>query len=91
MYYNEAISQSKNNLKELWKFIKSVLPNKRTSTTPPPTIMKDRMLFEDPNDILEQFNNYFQEIGQSIANSACHSANSTLKLICQIPCYLQYS
>jgi len=37
------------------------------------------MLFEDPNDILEQFNNYFQEIGQSIANSACHSANSTLK------------
>jgi len=54
-------------------------PNKRTSTTPPPTIMKDGMLFEDSNDISEQFNNYFQEIEQSIANSVCHSANSMFK------------
>jgi len=49
MYYNEAISQRKSNPKELWKFIKSVIPNKRTSTTPPPTIMKDGMLFEESN------------------------------------------
>jgi len=53
--------------------------------------MKDGMLFEDPNDISELFNNYFQEIGQSIANSACHSANSTFKAISQKPYYLQHS
>jgi len=58
MYYNEAINKRKNNPKELWKFIKSAIPNKRTSTTPP-TIMKDGMLFEDPNNISKQFNNYF--------------------------------
>jgi len=40
-------------------FNKSVIPNKRRSTTPPPTIMKDGMLFEDPNEISEQCNNYF--------------------------------
>ena len=38
IYYNEAINDKKNNPKELWRFINSVIPSKRSS--PFPTVPK---------------------------------------------------
>ena len=35
-YYNDAIREKKNNPKELWKFVNSVIPSKH-SASPPPT------------------------------------------------------
>ena len=70
MYYENAINGRKNNPKELWKFLNSVLPNKRTNSLYPSKLIREEKIFDDPVDISEQFNNYFVEIGQSIASSA---------------------
>ena len=63
MYYEDAINGRKNNPKKLWKFLNSVLPNKRTNCLYPSKLITEEKIFDDPVDILEQFNNYFVEIG----------------------------
>ena len=70
MYYEDAINGRKNSPKELWKFLNSVLPNKRANSPYPSKLNAEEKIFDDPIDISEQFNNCFAEIGQSIANSA---------------------
>ena len=57
MYYDTSISDNKNNPKELWKFIKSVIPNKRPGTTRVRKLIVEGKAFEDLVDISEQFNN----------------------------------
>ena len=37
-YYNDAIREKKNNAKELWKFINSAIPSKRSVSSPPTKI-----------------------------------------------------
>jgi len=70
LYYNDGIKQRQSNPKELWKFIKTVIPNKRSQNQHTlSNLEKDGKNFKDPADIFEQFNNYFVEIGQSIANT----------------------
>ena len=79
MYYEDAINGRKNNPKELWKFLNSVLPNKRPNSPYPTKLIVDETIFDDPVDISEQFNNYFVEIGQSIAKSANTSGDFDFK------------
>ena len=70
MYYKDAINGRKNHPKELWKFFNAVLPNKRANSPYPSKLILEEKIFGDPVDISKQFNNYFVEIGQSIANNA---------------------
>ena len=79
MYYEDAINGRKNNPKELWKFLNSVLLNKRTNCLYPSKLIVEKTIFDDPVDASEQFNNYFVEIGQSIANSADKSGDFYFK------------
>ena len=66
--YNETISKHKDNPKELWKFINSLLPSKNCSTFPS-TLNTDNSTLNTPNEITHYFNEYFTQIGQSIAES----------------------
>ena len=66
--YNETISKHKDNPKELWKFINSLLPSKSCSTFPS-TLNTDNSTLNTPNEITHYFNEYFTQIGQSIAES----------------------
>ena len=77
MYYVEAFSQRKNNPRELWKLIKSVIPSKKTAHQPRKLLIENRVI-EDPTEIAQHFNNYFSEIGKKIAqNSTDNTTNDT--------------
>ena len=77
MYYIEAFSQRKNNPRELWKLIKSVIPSKKTPHQPRKLLIENRVI-EDPTEIAQHFNNYFSEIGKKIAqNSTDNTTNDT--------------
>ena len=70
MYYKQSIFEKKQNPKELWKFINSIIPLK-CSDTPLASfeiIINDCSL-NNPQKIAQSFDEYFVIIGQSIANS----------------------
>ena len=69
----------KNNPKELWKFINSVIPNKRPRSTSIRELIVEGKAFEDPVDISEQFNNYFIKIGQTICDNVNKSLDCNFK------------
>ena len=69
MYYKAAILQRKNNPKELWKLIHSVISNKPSSTKPSISkINVDDLIIDDPLKIPNLFNDYFTKVGHSIAH-----------------------
>ena len=70
MYYKEALNVSKSNSKELWKLINSVILNKRANNPIVKKLTVNNIDFEEPEGISEQFNKFFVEIGQEIANNA---------------------
>ena len=79
MYYNSTINKYKNKLKELWKFINSVIPNKHLKSLSIPKLINDDIVTDDLTEISEQFNNYFVKIGMTIANNVNKSDDSDFK------------
>ena len=70
MYYKQSILEKKQNLNELWKFINSAIPSKRPDTPLAPfEIIVNDCSLNNPKKIAQVFNDYFVNIGQSIANS----------------------
>ena len=78
MYFNNAVDERKNKPKELWKFINSVIPH-NIARIHPPKLIKDGKALENPEEISEEFNNYFLEIGLTIANFANPTGNNDFK------------
>ena len=80
MYFNNAVDERKNKPKELWKFINSVIPHKhcKNPSPPPPKLIKDGKALENHKEISEEFNNYFSEIGLTIANFANPTGSNDL-------------
>ena len=70
MYYKTAISEQKNNPRELWKLIHFVISNKPSSTKPSISkINVDNLVIDDPLKISNLFNDYFIKVGHSIARA----------------------
>ena len=84
-YYNDAIREKKNNPKELWKFINSVIPSKRSVSSPPTKIKVDNTEIANPDEIAELFNNYFVEIGHLIAKSVSTTETPDFKSFLKNP------
>ena len=66
-FYDSAISERKNNPKQLWEFMDSVIHTKRSTTCPSHRVNVDSSKTEDPGENLETFKDYFVKIGESIA------------------------
>jgi len=62
------LKSEKNNPKEIWKLINSVIPNKRSSNPPLTKLIVDNKVYKDPIAITKKFNNYFVKIQQTISN-----------------------
>ena len=73
--YNQAFSQRKNNPRELWKLIKSVIPSQKRPIQPT-KLLTDNGIIEDPTKISEDFNHYFSEVGANIAKNASVNINN---------------
>ena len=70
MYYKEALNVKKSNFKELWKPINSIILNKRANNPIVKKLIVNNIGCEEQEGISEQFNKFFVEIGQEIANNA---------------------
>ena len=79
MYFNNAVDECKNKPKELWKFFNSAIPHKLCKNSSPPKLIKDGKVLENHEEISEKFNNYFSEIGLTIANFANPTGSNDFK------------
>ena len=79
LYYHDEIIDRKNNPKELWKFINSVIRTNKSATSTVSKLSFGDDIVKDPAMIPECFNKYFVEIGQSIANNVTTNPNSDFK------------
>ena len=70
MFYKEALNVNKSDSKGLWKLINSVILNKRVNNPKVKKLTENNIDFEELEGISEQFNKFFVEIGQEIANNA---------------------
>ena len=80
MYYHSAITDRNSNLREIWKFIKTVILSKSSTSLNPTELNVDDRTVENANEIALTFNNHFVEIGRSIAQSIRHSSEVNFKM-----------
>ena len=69
-YCHATIFERKNNPKQLWNFINSIIHTKRSSTNLPFKLTLDGNETDEPGEISECFNEYFVQIGELIAKKA---------------------
>ena len=68
MYYTEFISKNKSNPKQMWEIINSAVSTKSV-ISPLTKINIENSVIKDSSKIAECFNQFFVEIGHSIANN----------------------
>ena len=61
-FYYSVISERKNNPKQLWEFINSVIHTKRTTICPLLRVNVDNYETDDPGKTSEIFNDYFVKL-----------------------------
>ena len=66
MYYQTEIVSNKNNLRKVWTIIKQVINRKKRSKTHDEFMYNNREI-TDPQTIADGFNNYFVNIGPTLA------------------------
>ena len=76
MYYHQKLGKYTNDIKHTWKVIKEVT-NKTTNKTQLPEL--DGYIITDKNDIANQFNTFFTNIGSSLASTITTAGNKTYK------------
>ena len=64
-FYYSAISIRKNNPKQLWEFINSVVLTKRSTACPPLRVNVDSYETDDPGQTSKLFKDYFVKNGES--------------------------
>jgi basic membrane lipoprotein Med (substrate-binding protein (PBP1-ABC) superfamily) len=66
-YFQEVISNSKNNSKEKWRNINQLI-GKSSITTNVTSVKSNDQMFTNKDDITETFNDYFSKIGTELSN-----------------------
>ena len=67
MYYRQCFEKFKNDMKQTWTIIKTVM-NKKNNTSPfPEFFIVDNLKITDSNEIAEHFNRFFTNIGPELA------------------------
>ena len=69
-FYQRQIIENKNNLRKVWTIIKQVVNKNKSNNISDQFIMNDRKE-TDPNMIANGFNNYFANIGPTLASKIC--------------------
>ena len=85
MYFNASIEERQYNSKEFWKFVNSIIPQKRPTNYSLPHVTNDEKTFKTGKEISEQFNIYFVKIGQEIADSAAKPVDINFTYYLQNP------
>ena len=73
-YYKNKIFNVKNNTKEIWRIINQIIKLKSKGSYVPDKIIKDGVEFQNSEDIANQFNLHFRDIGPSLASKLSPSS-----------------
>ena len=68
LYYHHKLNEYSDNPKKTWDVLRTLLPTKSNSNMPNSLTVNDSSI-TDPADIAEEFNKYFADIGERLANS----------------------
>ena len=69
-HYAILFRQNQNNFKKCWSVLKEVInKNKKSTVNQNQTFMSNGKLLTDKSDIVQHFNNYFSNIGSSLAKN----------------------
>ena len=67
-YYSNLLNQNKNNLRKSWEIIKHVINKNKRSSSSDAFKINNNTTSSDPNIICNSFNNFFANIGSSLAS-----------------------
>ena len=67
-YFDNQFQICKNNLKDTWKLIGSLINRKQKGEIHPDRLVRNGKVFTTPYDIADQFNSHFINVGPSLAN-----------------------
>ena len=75
-YYETTLEKSKNDLRQIWNTIRSVLPtNRKNVTATSPCLLKINDCFiSAPHDIANNLNDFFSTIGSELADRIDNSS-----------------
>lgn len=66
-YYSNQLNEHRNNVKRTWDILNELIGKPKNKSVPP-EIVTEQGTVSDTADIVEEFNNYFVEIGQRISS-----------------------
>jgi hypothetical protein len=79
-HYHDVISYNKNNLKKTWSVMKSII-NKKQVTKRPEFFLHNNRKITNKSEIASRFNDYFVNIGSSLAHKIPDSNKSALSFL----------
>ena len=78
-YYHSCFKKCSNDIKKTWKAIKEIMGNPNNNSTVPEYFMINNVKYTEPSIIANKFNNFFVNIGPSLANKIPHYQNLSFK------------
>ena len=66
-YYNGKFQESQGNIRQTWKLINEITNKNKSSSELPDNFMKDGNIITDPNEIANNLNEYFVNVGPKLA------------------------
>ena len=80
-YYNTQFAKCKNNMKATWKLIGSIIKRKTKGQIHPTKITINNKIYTAKQDIVNQLNQYFVNVGPNLANSITTSSFQPISYI----------
>lgn len=65
-YYCKLLDKNKNNIKETWKILNSIIRNQSTSSGLPEEILDNDKIINDKKEMVEGFNKFFVNVGPKL-------------------------
>ena len=81
-YYNNLITDNRNNMRKIWSVIKDVI-NKKRSTNVPNQFRCGEVLISDKSVIANKFNSYFVNIGNDLSKKCPNVSTSPISYLKQ--------
>lgn len=76
-HYNTIIQENKNNIKGTWNILNSVMGNKCRTTDLPNYFIKDNKVIKNMNEVANEFNSFFVNVGPNLANDIIKNHGQT--------------
>lgn len=73
-YYKEKFEQTKNNIRQTWSIINEIINKQKTRKNLPKAFRYNNSEITDPLDIANQFNEYFANVGPTLAEKIAPSS-----------------